>query len=121
MKKSPYKIVHTSDALRLFLIRKFGGFYLDLDYVVLNDLSHYNNILVGNSKCGPFFDDCFLFMTIFMFRVNPVSVTNSAFSFAASHPVLVRALSRLQEAYEPDSWGGIGPDFLTSVAEYSQR
>ena len=67
------------------------------------------------------FDDCFLFMTIFMFRVNPVSVTNSAFSFAASHPVLVRALARIQEAYEPDSWGGIGPDFLTSVAEYSQR
>ena len=52
-----------------------------------------------------------------MFRLNPVSVTNSAFSFAASHPVLVRALARLQEVYEPDSWGGIGPDFLTSVAE----
>lgn len=52
-----------------------------------------------------------------MFRLNPVSVTNSAFSFAASHPVLVRALARLQELYEPDSWGGIGPSLLTSVAE----
>ena len=48
--ESPHQIVHKADALRLLLIHKFGGFYLDLDYVVLNDLSHYNNILVGNSK-----------------------------------------------------------------------
>ena len=51
--ESPHQIVHKADALRLLLIHKFGGFYLDLDYVVLNDLSHYNNILVGNSKCRP--------------------------------------------------------------------
>ena len=45
---SPHQAVHKADALRLFLIHKFGGFYMDLDYVVLNDLSHYNNnILVG--------------------------------------------------------------------------
>ena len=50
LKESPHQIVHKADALRLLLIHKFGGFYLDLDYVVLNDLSHYNNILVGNSK-----------------------------------------------------------------------
>ena len=44
---SPHQAVHKADALRLFLIHKFGGFYMDLDYVVLNDLSHYNYILVG--------------------------------------------------------------------------
>ena len=43
---SHYKAVHTSDVLRLFLVYKFGGFYLDLDYVVIRDLSHYNNMIV---------------------------------------------------------------------------
>merc|ERR1719282_386565 len=38
----PHKIIHTSDALRYLLLYKFGGFYLDLDYIVLNDLSHYS-------------------------------------------------------------------------------
>ena len=45
---SQYSAVHRADALRLLLVYKFGGFYLDLDYVVLNSLSHHNNIVVGN-------------------------------------------------------------------------
>ena len=43
---SHYKAVHTSDVLRLFLVYKFGGFYLDLDYVVIRDLSHYDNMIL---------------------------------------------------------------------------
>ena len=43
---SHYKAVHTSDVLRLLLVYKFGGFYLDLDYVVIRDLSHYHNMIV---------------------------------------------------------------------------
>ena len=45
---SEFSAVHKADALRLLLVYKFGGFYLDLDYVVLNSLSHHNNIVVGN-------------------------------------------------------------------------
>ena len=45
---SEFSAVHRADALRLLLVYKFGGFYLDLDYVVLNSLAHYNNIVVGN-------------------------------------------------------------------------
>ena len=45
---SEYSAVHKADALRLLLVYKFGGFYLDLDYVVLNSLSHHGNIVVGN-------------------------------------------------------------------------
>ena len=43
---SKYKAVHTADAVRLLLIYKYGGLYLDLDYVVLRDLSHYKNMLL---------------------------------------------------------------------------
>ena len=38
--------VHMSDVLRLLLLFHFGGFYHDLDYVVLGLLSQYtNNVL----------------------------------------------------------------------------
>ena len=46
MKASSYKVVHTSDVLRLLLIYLYGGLYLDLDYVVINDLTQYKNMLV---------------------------------------------------------------------------
>ena len=44
--QSHHRAVHTADAIRLLLIYKFGGFYLDLDYVVLRDLTHYTNMLL---------------------------------------------------------------------------
>ena len=42
--------VHAADALRLLMLYKFGGFYLDLDFVVLSDLRYYNNMVLGNSE-----------------------------------------------------------------------
>ena len=35
--------IHTSDVLRLLLLFRFGGFYHDLDYVVLGPLTQYTN------------------------------------------------------------------------------
>ena len=56
---------------------------------------------------------------LFILRTDPISVTNNAFSFTATHPVLVQALATLQKTYNPNSWGAIGPSLLTSVARYS--
>lgn len=50
LSNSEYSAVHKADALRLLMVYKFGGFYLDLDYVVFNDLTHYHNIVVGNDE-----------------------------------------------------------------------
>ena len=49
LNSSRFKTVHIADALRQLIIYKYGGFYLDLDYVVLNDLTHYKNIVVGKN------------------------------------------------------------------------
>ena len=46
LKKSGHKVEHTADVLRLLFVYIYGGFYLDLEYVVLHDLSHYRNMLV---------------------------------------------------------------------------
>ena len=50
LEKSRYSIAHKADALRIMILYKFGGFYLDLDYVVFKDLTHYHNIVVGTRE-----------------------------------------------------------------------
>lgn len=37
--KSKYSTEHLSDALRIALVHKHGGWYLDLDFVVIKSLS----------------------------------------------------------------------------------
>ena len=48
--------VHTSDVLRLLLLFRFGGFYHDLDYVVLGHLSQYTNSVLEEKGYGKFLD-----------------------------------------------------------------
>ena len=43
--------IHTSDVLRLLLLYRFGGFYHDLDYVVLGPLSQYTNSILEEKGC----------------------------------------------------------------------
>ena len=39
-------MVHTSDIARLALAYKYGGFYLDLDIIVLRSLKELHNFLI---------------------------------------------------------------------------
>ena len=46
-------IMHTTDLARYLMLYKFGGIYLDLDFVTLNPISQYQNIVVtGKRKPG---------------------------------------------------------------------
>ncbi|KAL1488372.1 hypothetical protein ABEB36_014848 [Hypothenemus hampei] len=45
--KSSYPIVHTSDALRLLTLWKYGGIYLDLDVIVVKNLSNFPENFAG--------------------------------------------------------------------------
>ena len=99
---SQYRAVHTADAVRLLLIYKYGGLYLDLDYVVLRDLSHYKNMLLEEwDKPGE----------------GTIAVTNSAFMFTAKHPFLLAAMKALEAGYDNKCWACIGPILLTRVAK----
>merc|ERR1719510_1932567 len=44
---------HKSDILRYLMLYKFGGIYLDLDFVTLNSLTHYQNIVVTEPNPEP--------------------------------------------------------------------
>ena len=99
-KASPHSVVHLSDALRVLLVWRLGGLYLDTDYVVLNDMSHYQNVTV---KTG----------------AGSLAVTNNAFAFTAGHPFLEVVMLHMAESYRPTCWTCIGPELLTkSLRQY---
>ena len=97
-KTSKNSVVHLSDALRVLLVWRYGGLYLDTDYVVLNDMTHYQNITV---KTG----------------TGAHSITNNAFSFSAGHPFLELVMGHMQESYRPGCWTCIGPELLTKCLQ----
>ena len=88
-------VVHISDALRVLLVWKFGGIYLDLDYVVMEDMTHYQTFLVDNGS----------------------GVTNNAFSFPPGHSFLFKVLENIQKSYDPKCWNCIGPALFTKCLE----
>ena len=38
-----------SDAIRLFLINRFGGWYSDLDMTIIRQLSQYRNVIASDN------------------------------------------------------------------------
>ena len=105
---SEYSIVHKSDALRLLMIYQFGGLYLDVDYVVFNDLTRYKNTLVGNSKLVNWSTCVLVVWNISLRNLEKISVTNNAFAFDPKHPFIKAALDTITMRYNPQAWGRIG-------------
>ena len=94
-----HHLVHFSDALRVLLVYKFGGFYIDTDYVVLNDLSDYQNITVKNDGS------------------QRLDITNNAFSFPPNHPFLYQVMLQLVKDYNTNCWTCIGPSLFSKVVK----
>ncbi|KAL1440200.1 hypothetical protein MTO96_010008 [Rhipicephalus appendiculatus] len=65
-KRSPYEAVHLSDGIRLGLLLKHGGVYVDFDVIFLRSLEDLGDAVVACSA-----DD---------------AVTNNFFAFTARHP-----------------------------------
>jgi lactosylceramide 4-alpha-galactosyltransferase len=98
---SEFSVVHMSDAGRLALLLKRGGFYSDLDTVMLKsvqNLTQYNGI-------G------------YLYEVSIDSLCNSHLFFRADHPFLKFVIDRLVQVYNPNSWGGIGPLLFVSATK----
>ena len=98
---SPYRAAHTADALRLLLLYRYGGLYLDLDFVVLHSLERYTETYVSNVASV---EDRAV-----------VSVCNGVLGLPARHPVLARALALLNQSYDPACWGCVGPALLSQA------
>ncbi|XP_010632805.1 lactosylceramide 4-alpha-galactosyltransferase, partial [Fukomys damarensis] len=90
----PYLLPVISDAARLALLWKFGGVYLDTDFIVLRGLGHLSNALGTQSRY----------------------VLNGAFlAFERQHEFLALCMRDFVAQYNGWVWGHQGPQLLTRV------
>lgn len=96
--KSPYYLVHSSDAARLAVLWKQAGMYLDMDFLVLKNLEH---LFETGNGCASIYDR---------------HVGNAFLIFNSSrHEFLNQVMLELRENYYPDSWADNGPNLLIEM------
>ncbi|XDA75264.1 hypothetical protein R6Z07M_005474 [Ovis aries] len=90
----PYLLPVLSDASRIALLWKFGGIYLDTDFIVLKDLRNLTNALGTQSRY----------------------VLNGAFlAFERHHEFMAQCMRDFVAHYNGWIWGHQGPQLLTRV------
>ena len=95
-KHSLFQAVHTSDALRMALIYKVGGFYSDLDTLSLGDLSSLENVIGATNMRG-----------------KEPHLANGAFHLHKHHPLLWRVMEEIVTSYSGRERTEIGPLLVT--------
>ncbi|XP_077524234.1 lactosylceramide 4-alpha-galactosyltransferase-like [Amblyomma americanum] len=100
---SAYPVEHLADALRLAVIYKRGGVYLDSDVVMLRPL----DMLPSFVSQSP---------AISAPRLEKGdSVSNGFLAFHRGEPFLLELMNHVVKAYIPQAWASIGPLLLRSV------
>ncbi|XP_054841810.1 lactosylceramide 4-alpha-galactosyltransferase-like, partial [Eublepharis macularius] len=90
----PYFLPILSDACRIAIMWKFGGIYLDTDFIVLKSLRNLTNVIALQSK----------------------SLLNGAFlSFTPRHKFIELCMKEFVENYSRWIWGHQGPQLFTRV------
>jgi lactosylceramide 4-alpha-galactosyltransferase len=107
-KSVSYRYAHESDLVRIVVLSKFGGIYVDTDLVLVRALDagalenpslgveYYEDPMVGSKTYGSL-------------RLN-----NAFMGFPQpGHPFLQWVMTQVQSSYNPDEWAAIGPDLIT--------
>ncbi|KAM3673732.1 lactosylceramide 4-alpha-galactosyltransferase-like isoform 1-T2 [Ammospiza maritima maritima] len=90
----PHFLPNLSDACRIVLMWKFGGIYLDTDFIVLKNLHNLTNAL----------------------GIQDDRELNGAFlSFEAKHKFMELCMQDFVQNYNGWAWGHQGPELLTRV------
>ncbi|NWV20440.1 A4GAT galactosyltransferase, partial [Origma solitaria] len=90
----PHFLPVLSDACRIVLMWKFGGIYLDTDFIVLKNLQNFTNAL----------------------GIQDEDVLNGAFlSFKPKHEFIELCMQDFVQNYNGWVWGHQGPELLTRV------
>ena len=105
LESSPHKIVHYSDAIRLVLIYKYGGWYADLDIIFLKTVEHLRNVIASDQllmsdeeRLGPDFWG--------------TMVCNAVFNFDKGHGFLERAINGFGRFFDGHRWSSGGAEIL---------
>lgn len=90
-----FKYSHLSDALRLLLVYKYGGFYSDLDHIAIKN---YQPLLK--------------FSALINNNVNKIDTESSFFHMKKEHEFLLQAMQEFSNNYDRSDWGANGPKLL---------
>lgn len=100
--KSQFSYQHLSDAIRIALLYKSGGIYLDLDVVVLRSLGCLRNT-AGEVRSSDY----------------KAGIENGVLIFDKGHELLGHYMRLMEEIYDPLSRESIGPaGFLKAAGQF---
>ncbi len=107
--RAPHALTHIADFLRLAVLYRFGGMYLDTDALWLADLSELPTNFIGKIdflKLEPSCDWCI---------EKRWYLANGVLSFRAFHPFLLHLLGAIDKMeFDEQSRTAIGPKFVTT-------
>lgn len=90
-----------SNLLRLALLYKFGGIYLDTDVIVLRSFSELKNVIGAQ--------------TIDLQTGNWSRLNNAVLVFDKNHPLLLKFIQEFALTFDGNKWGHNGPYLVSRV------
>lgn len=99
LNQSSHPLMHRSDAVRVAMLWKYGGLYLDLDCLVFRPLYCLEN-------------------TVGLVDFLPNWVENGVMAFRPGHPFIQFLMRYMVFAFKPDEYISLGPATLTDAIKY---
>ncbi|KAK4027619.1 hypothetical protein OUZ56_016667 [Daphnia magna] len=99
LNQSVHPLTHRSDAVRVAMLWKYGGVYLDLDCLVFRPLYCLKN-------------------TVGLVDFLPDWVENGVMAFEGGHPFLQFLMKYMVFAFKPEEYISLGPATLTDSIKY---
>jgi hypothetical protein len=85
-----------SDLFRYEVLRRYGGWYFDLDIVLLRDEPPQTDIYIGSE--------------------DETVINGAVMRFPAASEIMIAASERARKLVGTGKWGAIGPEFITLLA-----
>ena len=103
-----YRYAHESDLVRIVVLSKFGGIYVDTDLVLVRAL---DAVALENPSLGvEYYEDPMVGSKTY----GSLRLNNAFMGFPRpGHPFLQWVMTQVQASYNPDEWAAIGPDLIT--------
>ncbi|CAN1853630.1 Lactosylceramide 4-alpha-galactosyltransferase (Fragment) [Linum perenne] len=95
--------INLSNLIRIAMIYKYGGAYLDTDFIVLKDFSGLKNAVGAQS--------------IDSTTNEWTSINNAVIIFDRGHPIVLEFIKEFANTFNGNKWGHNGPAMFTRVFE----
>ncbi|XP_055808166.1 uncharacterized protein LOC129876699 [Solanum dulcamara] len=91
-----------SNLIRLAVLYKYGGVYLDTDFIILRDISRLRNSIGAQSVST---------------NGNWTRLNNAVLIFDKKHPLLYKFMEEFALSFDGNKWGQNGPYLVSRVVE----